>query len=219
MRRSPAPGWFIAAALCMLCVSLASLLAPPAARHLSLPDSVRPCLPCHNRDAGGQIGEWLASPYSETEGGRGCIDCHGRECSGNGGFPAHASHHEDVDMESLREALCLRVTASCSGEAVDVEVAVTNAGVGHLLPSVSGGRNLILEVAARDSQQELLPWPAGSSHLQLAPFATAVSRYRFTSKREGMIHVSAQLVLEPEEGPPLDIAHATTVCLASGESS
>jgi hypothetical protein len=188
------------------------------AETVPLPDSVSPCLPCHNGGAGGQIGEWLASPYSESAGGRGCIDCHEGDCSGNGVAPTRSGIRKNLDRVRLREALLLRVTASRSGETVDVEVAVANVGAGHLLPSSSGERNLILEVAARDRQQELMPWPAGTSHLQLSPFATDISRYRFASQDSGMIHVSARLVLASRENGPLEIANTTTICLASGES-
>ena len=48
-----------------------------------VPDSVRPCTPCHNRAGSDQVGEWLASPYSEKIGGRGCTDCHGDLLAGS----------------------------------------------------------------------------------------------------------------------------------------
>jgi len=184
-----------------------------AAGRSPLPDTVEPCRPCHGRGAGGQVGEWLASPYSESEGGRGCTDCHEGRCSGNGG------PRERVDLVSIREAVLLKITATCAGEAVNVEVAVSNVGVGHLLPSAAGGRDLVLSVDARDHTQELAPWPAGSSQLQLPPFSTEVSRYRFASPHSGPVHVSARLTIGQADERVLKIAEATTVCSTTGGDS
>jgi hypothetical protein len=207
--RKPMWGRIAIAALSsfLLCLVLTASGSPP------LPDSVKPCRPCHGRSAGGQVGEWLASPYSESEGGRGCTHCHAGRCSGNGG------PRERVDLESLRDALLLKITASCAGEAVNVEVAVSNVGVGHLLPSAAGGRDLVLSVDARDHTQELAPWPAGSSRLQLPPFSTEVSRYRFISPHSGPVEVSARLTLEQVNESILKVAEATTVCSATGGES
>jgi hypothetical protein len=182
-----------------------------------LPGSVSSCLPCHDRGVGGQVGEWLASPYSEAEGGRGCTDCHGERCSGNGEAGASVDRSVGADLLRLREALLLRITAHCSGETVDVEVAVSNVGAGHMLPSPSGGRKMILEVAARDRLQALQSWPAGSSHLQLPPYATELSRYRFVSAHYGPVHVSARLMLEPTGLRQIEITNTSTVCISSGE--
>ena len=78
-------------------------------------------VPCHNRGVSNQVAEWLASPYSEARGGRGCTDCHDRYCSGNGEDPENA-----------------------------VEVAISNVGVGHDLPTGPSERTLVLEVSVHD---------------------------------------------------------------------
>jgi hypothetical protein len=191
----------------LLCLILTAAGSSP------LPDSVKPCRPCHGRGGSGQVAEWLVSPYSEAEGGRGCADCHDERCSGNGG------PREQVDLASIREAVLLKITASCAGAAVDVEVAVSNVGVGHLLPSSAGERDLVLSVGAKDHERELAPWPAGSSRLQLPPFSTEVSRYRFISPHSGPVHVSARLTLGQADERILEVAEATTVCSTTGEKS
>jgi hypothetical protein len=171
---------------------------------------VRPCTPCHNRTGRDQVGEWLASPYSEKIGGRGCIDCHGGECPDD---------REGVDLTSLRKAVRLSVTAGCSGEAVNIEVAVSNVGVGHLLPSISGERTLMLEVSASDGDRTSLPWRIGSRHLQLPPYATDISRYSFVSPRGGPVHVSARLTLLARSSRPMEIVQTAAVCSSIGEES
>jgi hypothetical protein len=168
-------------------------------------------MPCHSSGDSDQIGEWLASPYSEMEGGRGCVQCHDRLCLGNG------DRRRGVNLEDLREAVRLGVTASRSGDAVSVEVAVTNVGVGHLLPTGPGARSLVLDVAAHERDGNTILWRGGSRDLQLPPFATALNRYRFVSMREGPVRVSARLVLVPGDADPLEIAEAAATCSPGGE--
>lgn len=167
-------------------------------------------MPCHNRAGGDQVGEWLASPYSEKVGGRGCTDCHGGECPDG---------REAADLPSLRKAVRLSITAGCSGGGVNIEVAVSNVGAGHLLPSGSGKRNLMLEVTANDGDRSSLPWRIGLRHLQLPPFSTDISRYRFASPYGGPVHISARLALISSNSRPLEIAETVTVCGAIGEGS
>jgi hypothetical protein len=114
----------------------------------------------------------------------------------------------------LREAVRLSASAICSVDAVSVEVAISNVGVGHLLPTGAGERTLNLEVAARDREHASSLWQAGQRQLRLPPFATSVSRYRFVSLHEGPIHVSARLILEPGS---LELAEAASACSAIGE--
>jgi hypothetical protein len=211
----------------------------------SLPDSVRPCLPCHSGGERDQIGEWLESPYSETEGGRGCVDCHGRSCLGNPDARVLGSD-TGLQSESLQEAARLTVTAICSDSAVEAEVAVSNVGVGHLLPTGAGERTLILEVAAHDRNRTPLTLWEGSRHPRdagptaggagrlfvkntlpgssttfkprLLPFATDVSRYRFVPPEDGSARVSARLILASAAAPRLEIASTATDCRPSGET-
>jgi len=123
---------------------------------------------------------------------------------------------------------------------VEAEVAVANLGVGHLLPSGSGPRSLVLEVTARNRFGSLLVlsagpvletaaglgtptagkvFSAGSSSsrsslrdTRLAPFATDVSRYLFAATDGGPVEVAARLLLIPAEGDPVEIAETSTVC-------
>jgi hypothetical protein len=99
---------------------------------------------------------------------------------------------------------------------VNVEVGVSNVGAGHVLPSASGGRALVLEVTARDRDRLPPSWPVGSSRLRLSPYATEVHRYRFVSPQGRPIHVSARLLLDPAKGPPVEITNAATVCTSIG---
>jgi len=129
---------------------------------------------------------------------------------------------------------------------VTAEVAVSNVGVGHRLPTGSAERTLILEVAAHDRNQAPLPlWEdptqpavdraavglrgrgpatgtlaAASVTVQprLLPFATDVSRYRFVAPESGPIRISARLVLVPATGRPSEIANTATVCKPSGDT-
>lgn len=203
-RRLPA-----AAAICLL---LGLILA--ATSSAPLPDSALPCTPCHHGPGSNPVGEWLDSPYSETEGGRGCVDCHGVLCRGNGETGSAADSRPGSNLQSLREAVRLSVSAICTIDAVSVEVAVSNVGVGHLLPTGPGDRSLRLELAAHDGERTAPLWRAGQRHLRLPPFATAVSRYRFVPVHEGPVHVSARLVLEPGA---LELAKAASVCSSRGE--
>ena len=210
----------------------------------SLPDSVLPCVPCHNRKDSDQVREWLASPYSQTEGGRGCPDCHAPRCSGNGDAGARKGT-VTAPLRSPATAERLTVTAVCSSNGVDAEVVVTNLGSGHDLPTGPAGRTLVLEVTARTHdglplilrarsglpvlavgstvtpRRIFVKDPAGRSsetyRSRLAPFETDVSRYRFVSPGRGSARVTARLVLFPVAGTPLEIASAESVCNPSSE--
>jgi len=169
------------------------------------PDSVAPCVPCHSRPGNDQVGEWLASPYSQAEGGRGCVDCHGSRCSGSRGGEA----------TSAGTAGRLTVTAVCSEDAVEAEVVVANLGAGHDLPSASPDRILLLEVSARrEDGLSLSNLGAQRSRIQLtrlAPFETDVSRHRFVSAGRHSAHITARLVLS-RSGILSEIASTTTRC-------
>ena len=108
----------------------------------------------------------------------------------------------------------LSVSSICTVDAVSVEVAISNVGVGHLLPTGAGERTLNLEVAAHDRERTSSLWQAGQRQLRLPPFATSVGRYRFVPVREGPVHVSARLFLEPGT---LELAEAASVCSAIGD--
>ena len=196
----------VVAALC--------LFTAPAGTGVSLPESVLPCLPCHHRGNSDQVGEWLASPYSEAQGGRGCTDCHDPNCAGNGERSTLAA----TGPRRWREAVGLSVTAVCSGNGVDAEVAVSNVGVGHLLPTGSEGRTLVLEVAARDRHGTPLSVSSTTVQPPLAPFATDVSRHRLVAPANGAARISARLFLVPAAGPRSEIAGTETFCNTSKET-
>jgi hypothetical protein len=173
------------------------------------PASVAPCVPCHSRPGSDQVGEWLASPYSQAEGGRGCVGCHGSRCSGI----------RDRKAPSAGAPGRLTVTAVCSGEAVEAEVVLANLGAGHDLPSASPHRTLLLEVSARrEDGLSLSNLGAQRSRIQLsrlAPFATDVSRHRFVSAGRHAAHITARLLLS-RSGILSEIDSTTTRCRVSG---
>ena len=133
----------MAAAACLLLCLGPGMGAPPAT-----PEAVVPCLPCHHQPGSDPVGEWLISPYSQAEGGRECADCHEPRCSGNG----NAGTRRGTTVAppgTLREAARLTVATTCSGDAVEAEVVVTNLGAGHNLPTGPPDRRLVLDVTAR----------------------------------------------------------------------
>jgi len=187
--------------------------AAPAGTGAPLPRTVAPCLPCHHRTDRDQVAEWLASPYSEAEGGRGCTSCHGVICAGNdeGGERASAR------PPTWREAVGLSVSADCPGDTVEAEVAISNIGVGHLLPTGSGIRSLMLEVAVHDGNRTPTSMSSTRVESPLEPFATVVSRHRLVAPAEGTARVSARVFLVPANGPPAEIAGTETFCSSSNK--
>ena len=205
-----------------------------------LPESVTACVPCHCRGSSNQVGEWLASPYSLTQGGLVCNECHGARCSGVDDSGTGDRQSSGAPPSVLGDFTGLTLNASIQGESVDAEVAVSNLGVGHFLPSGSVPRSLVLEVTARNRLGSLLTlrsgpvfetatgrempaagrvFSTGSSisrsplrDTRLAPFATDVSRYRFAATDGGPVEVAARLLLVPAEGDPVVIAETSTVC-------
>ena len=179
------------------------------------PDSVAPCAPCHNRPGDDPVGEWLASPYSQPNGGRQCVDCHGQRCRHSAGGDARDDRTTRLARQSPGSAVRLTVTALCSGDGIEAEVVVANLGAGHDLPTGPPERALVLEVAARSPDGLPLPG-AGSHRLRLAPFETDVSRYRFTPSAREPVQVTARLTLTPASGTRLEIARDTAACRAPG---
>jgi hypothetical protein len=109
------------------------------------------------------------------------------------------------------------LSVSREGSAVEVEVAVSNVGAGHRLPSGTAGRSLILEVDARHRGSALLLWRAAPRALGLGPLSTDVSRYRLTALRSEPVEVAARLVLMRAGAPPLTFAEAAAVGSDTGE--
>lgn len=106
-------------------------------------------------------GEWLASPYSDTQSGQTCQDCHmppGQSAymalPQVGGLERDSqtlfSHRMPgaLDDALLGNAAELTVQAQRSGDELHVVVGVTNSGAGHHLPTDSPLRQVILVVEA-----------------------------------------------------------------------
>jgi hypothetical protein len=109
----------------------------------------------------------------------------------------------------------LTLTAECPGSTVNAEVAISNIGVGHLLPTGAEARSLLLEVAVHDRNRRPLSVSAVPVESRLEPFATVVSRHRLVAPAEGPARVSARLFLVPAVAPPAEIAGTETLCSAS----
>jgi len=105
--------------------------------------------------------EWAASPYGDLASPRyaSCADCHmapaaaARVCSvlDLGRNPATIRSHriEGTTPEYLENAADMTIHAGRAGDAVEVEVAITNSRTGHHLPTGVTIRNVILLVEAR----------------------------------------------------------------------
>jgi hypothetical protein len=109
------------------------------------------------------------------------------------------------------------MTADCPGDTVEAEVAISNVGVGHLLPTGPGIRTLMLEVAVHDGDRTPISVSSTRVEPPLAPFATAVSRHRLAVPVESPAQVSARVYLMPAVGPPTEIAGTQTSCSNSNK--
>lgn len=126
------------------------------------------CAPCHfgvfwDVVVYDSFGEWLRSPYSDSENGQTCQDCHMPPSGVNhfalpeqGGLerdPASIFSHRmpgASDETLLQNAVNMTVSAAIEGETLQVEVILTNDQTGHHVPSGSPLRHLILVVNAED---------------------------------------------------------------------
>lgn len=114
------------------------------------------CAGCHDfkNRLGAHVGatytEWLSSSYAKekTE----CQNCHMKPVEGNGGkkFPDHSLGRS---LDSLRNAVTLQLTdVKRQGNRIGVEVAITNARIGHAAPTGTPMRRLALEVKTHDAR-------------------------------------------------------------------
>lgn len=132
------------------------------------------CAPCHfgvfwDTVVYNSFGEWLESPYSDPETGKTCQDCH-MPLAGYDYFvfPEKGGLHRDPnrifshrmpgasDEELLRNTVTMTATARLEGEAVIVQVDITNDQTGHHVPTDFPARHLILLVQAIDADGNLL---------------------------------------------------------------
>jgi hypothetical protein len=132
------------------------------------------CAPCHfgvfwDEVIYNSFGEWLESPYSDPETGQTCQDCHMPvtdattfvlpEKGGLERSPGRIFNHRmpgAMDEELLQNAVTMTATARLEGEAVVVQVDITNDKTGHHVPTDSPLRHLILLICATDAQGNIL---------------------------------------------------------------
>jgi hypothetical protein len=145
------------------------------------------CAPCHfgvfwDEVIYNSYGEWLESPYSDPETGqtarlsspKSCQDCHMPVTDATtfvlpekGGLerpPGRIFDHRmpgAMDEDFLQNAVTMTATAWLEGDAVVVQVDITNDKTGHHVPTDSPLRHLILLVCATDAQGNTLQQLAG----------------------------------------------------------
>jgi hypothetical protein len=153
--------------------------------YLPLEEESAFCAPCHYGVFGGvagkydvtggviiynSFGEWLESPYSDPETGQTCQDCHMPAVENDyfvypeqGGLrrdykPVHDHTMPGASDETLlQNSATMTVTARLDGDAVLVEVSITNDRTGHHLPTGAPLRHMILAVQATDADGDPLP--------------------------------------------------------------
>jgi len=126
------------------------------------------CAPCHfgrfwDTQIYNSFGEWLESPYSDSETGKTCQDCHMPAGKNDhfarldkGGIirsPQTIFSHRMPgagDIELLQNAVTLTANAEIDGENLIVDVQVENDKTGHHVPTDSPLRQLILLVLVTD---------------------------------------------------------------------
>jgi hypothetical protein len=131
------------------------------------------CAACHDGKFWGvsiysEFEEWAESSYAQE--GVQCQDCHMQSdgkatrvaAADNGGVrrsPQDISTHAfrgPADVRFMTEAVELNLSAAKSGDGVDVDVALSNAGAGHHLPTGVPMRNVILVLEAVDANGKAL---------------------------------------------------------------
>jgi hypothetical protein len=153
--------------------------------YLPLEEESAFCAPCHygvfggvvghNEVVGGVViynsyGEWLESPYSDPETGQTCQDCHMLPVDNDyfvypeqGGLsrtykPVHDHYMPGASDETLlQNSATMTTTARLDGDAVLVEVSITNDQTGHHVPTGTPLRHMILAVQATDADGAPLP--------------------------------------------------------------
>ena len=138
------------------------------------------CAPCHfgvfwDTVVYNSFGEWLDSPYSDSQSGKTCQDCHmpsGRADhfarKDKGGIirdPQTIFSHRmpgASDEVLLQNALTLDVKAERRAEHIVVTVTITNDQTGHHIPTDSPLRHLILLVKVTDGHGHPLRQSDGS---------------------------------------------------------
>ncbi len=126
------------------------------------------CAPCHyglfwDVPVYNSYGEWLDSPYSDPETGQTCQDCHMPPVDYDyivypeqGGLTRDRSRIFShlmpgaTDEELLQNSLTMTATAQLFNDHLDVQVTLMNDQTGHMVPTDSPLRHLILTVQANE---------------------------------------------------------------------
>lgn len=137
------------------------------------------CAPCHfgvfwDTVIYDSFGEWLNSPYSDPDTGQTCQDCHmphlgathfaRPEAGGLERDPMTIFSHRmpgAQDEELLKNAVTMTVDAQRDGDAIVVQVDITNDNTGHDIPTDSPLRQLILLVSATSADGKDLQYVDG----------------------------------------------------------
>lgn len=137
------------------------------------------CAPCHFATfwsivVYGSYAEWLDSPYSDPDTGRTCQDCHmpalgtshfarpdkGGLARDSGQTRSHLMPGA-ADAALLQSTVDMAVSSTLADDALTIDVAITNVGAGHSVPTDSPLRHLILVVRATAADGRPLELLAG----------------------------------------------------------
>jgi len=137
------------------------------------------CAPCHfgvfwDTLVYNSFGEWLESPYSDSETGQTCQDCHmpplglthfaRTEVGGLQRDPETIFSHRmpgAADEDLLQNAVSMEILAEFQDDLVIVDVTITNDKTGHHVPTDSPLRQMILLIEVTDPQGNPLPQVSG----------------------------------------------------------
>jgi hypothetical protein len=154
-------------------------VAPGEDTYLALQSESQFCAPCHyavfwDTVIYNSYGEWLESPYSDPASGQTCQDCHmpvgnsdhfaKLESGGLIRDPERINSHLMLGASSpdfISDAVTMSISGKSEGGQALIEVAVTNSGSGHHLPTGSPLRQMILIVDAKDANGERLEQISG----------------------------------------------------------
>jgi hypothetical protein len=154
-------------------------IAPGEDTYSELQKRSQICAPCHfgvfwETTVYGSFGEWLRSPYSDSETGKTCQDCHMPSSGANvfvrpekGGLerdPGTIVSHKmpgALDRTLLENAVTMTVEAERSSDGIRVRTKIVNDLTGHHVPTDSPLRHLILIVRAVDEGGRELELSAG----------------------------------------------------------
>ncbi|MCJ7520555.1 MAG: carboxypeptidase regulatory-like domain-containing protein [Anaerolineaceae bacterium] len=149
-------------------------VAPGEDTYTSIQKMSQFCAPCHygvfwDTVIYNSYGEWLESPYSDTDSGKTCQDCH-MPVKGATIFALPEKGGEERDPDTifshnmpgakdktlLQNAVSMSATTRQEDDVLSVEVTLFNDKTGHDVPTDSPLRQLILLVEARSFDNQAL---------------------------------------------------------------